>query len=67
MTLGEKIANSVPKLEKIDSSIDSCIKILEQELEKRKVEDPESQFDIYQMLVVIGDLKRDFNIMRGKK
>lgn len=66
MNLEEKIA-SVNKLERIDSSIESCIKILEQELNKRKVEDP-TEIVIYSDLRHSLDcFKVDFNIMKNKK
>lgn len=66
MTLAEKIAQT-PKLERIDSSIESCIKILEQELIKRADEAPEWDYYIYQMTADLQSFKDDFNVMKGKK
>lgn len=65
MTLAEKIA-TVPKLERIDSSIESCIKILEQELSKRKVAAPDWEDYTNQMLGSLGIFKDDFNVMKVK-
>lgn len=66
MTLEEKIAQT-PKLERIDSSIDSCIKILQQELERRITETPEDEGYINGMMGSLYRFKNSFNIMRGKK
>lgn len=65
MTLQEKIAQT-PKLDRIDSSIESCIKILEQELSKRKVADPGWEDHISQMLCDLCTFKDDFNVMKVK-
>lgn len=66
MTLHEKIA-SVPRLERIDSSIESCIEIIKQELNKRKVVTPDWEDYIYQMLGALEIFRDDFNIMKNKK
>jgi hypothetical protein len=66
MTLEEKIA-SVPKLERIDSSIESCIKILEQEFKKRKVEDPGANAYTNSMITYLAGIKDDFDIMKNKR
>lgn len=58
MTLAEKIAQT-PKLERIDSSIESCIKILDQELSKRKVAAPDWEDYTNQMLGALGIFKDD--------
>lgn len=66
MNLAEKLAQT-PKLERIDSSIESCIKILEQELVKRADEAPGWSGYTLQLLEGVQLLKEDFNVMKGKK
>lgn len=74
MTLAEKIAQT-PKLERIDSSIESCIKILEEELIKRKAlptgweihSNLSSYLIIGSLLEKLDSFKDDFNVMKGKK
>lgn len=60
-----KIAQT-PKLESIDSSIASCIKILEQELKKRHAVALNLD-ETNRMLDILASFKDDFEIMKGKK
>jgi hypothetical protein len=55
------------KLQSIDSSIESCLKMLRQDLEKRKSIQPSS--DIYIVNTLMDDLGfiiRDFDIVKSK-
>lgn len=66
MTLSEKIA-TVSKLERIDSSIESCIKILREELNNRK--SLPTGWEVYtcHMIESLDRFEDDFNVMKGKK
>lgn len=65
MTLEEKIATK-PELERIDSSIESCIKIMHQELRKRAKLKPGWEDYINQMLNSLEITRDDFEMMRRK-
>ncbi len=66
MTLEEKIATK-PELERIDSSIESCIKILHQELRKRAELQPSWSDYIGHMLISLEIYREDFEMMRNKR